>query len=55
MNPVPPKYVTVKVPIQLAEAIDEVIEQGKKGYKSRAEFVKEAVRLRLEEVKQVKS
>lgn len=43
------KYKTVKIPIELAQQIDEVREQG--GYASRAEFIKEAVRAHLDEIK----
>ena len=35
-------YRIIKLPIELAELIDDVL--GKMGYKSRTEFVKDAVR-----------
>ena len=41
-------YVTVRIPRSLAREIDEIVESDTLGYKSRAEFVKEAVRLRIE-------
>lgn len=41
-------YVTVRIPRQLADEIDEVIRSGKLGYRTRAEMVKEAIRLRIE-------
>ena len=41
-------YVTVRIPIELAHEIDEILESGTHGYRSRAEIVNEAVRLRLE-------
>ena len=42
------KYVTVRIPRGLADEIDEILRSGLHGYGSRAELVKEAVRLRLE-------
>jgi len=41
-------YVTVRIPRQLADEIDEIIRSGTLGYKTRAEMVKEAIRLRIE-------
>jgi len=41
-------YVTVRIPRQLADEIDEVIRSGQLGYRTRAEMVKEAIRLRIE-------
>jgi len=41
-------YVTVRIPRQLANEIDEIIRSGTLGYKTRAEVVKEAIRLRVE-------
>jgi len=43
-------YAKVNIPKQLAELIDEVIKDGKYGYRSRDEFVTDAVRRRLEEL-----
>jgi len=40
-------YVSIKIRKELAEVIDEVIKDGKYGYRSRAEFVAEAVREKL--------
>lgn len=43
------EYNTLKIPTELAESIDEIILIRKDlGYKSRAEFVKEAIRKHLE-------
>lgn len=42
-------YVTLKIPAKLAELIDKCIKETRAGYRSRAEFVKEAVRDKLEE------
>jgi len=41
-------HVTVRIPRQLADEIDEIIRSGKLGYRSRAEIVNEAIRLRIE-------
>jgi len=41
-------YVTLKIPEELIKAIDEIV-IGKYGYRSRAEFVKEAIRDKLKE------
>jgi len=41
-------YVTVRIPRQLADEIDEIIRSGTLGYRSRAEMVNEALRLRIE-------
>ena len=45
------EYTTVRLPKELMEEIDEIIRHGVRGYKSRAEFIKEAVRKRFEELK----
>jgi hypothetical protein len=47
----PDKYTTVRLPNELMEEIDEIINQRIRGYKSRAEFIKEAIRKRFEELK----
>ena len=41
------QYVSIKLPSELIEIIDEEI-VGKLGYRSRAEFIKEAIRKELE-------
>ena len=41
-------YITVRLPRSLANEIDNIIQSGLLGYRSRAELVAEAVRLRLE-------
>jgi metal-responsive CopG/Arc/MetJ family transcriptional regulator len=43
-------YVTVKVPKALAHQIDQLIEQGIMGYRSRAEMVNDAIRRRIEQL-----
>ncbi len=44
------RYVYIAIPQELAEKIDEVINSERFGYRSRGEFVVEAVRKRLEEL-----
>ena len=41
------EYTTVRLPRELMEEIDEIIRHGLRGYKSRAEFIKEAIRDKL--------
>jgi Arc/MetJ-type ribon-helix-helix transcriptional regulator len=45
------EYTTVRLPKELMEEIDQIIRRGIRGYKSRAEFIKEAIRKRFEELK----
>ena len=45
------EYVTVRIPKQLANQIDEIIRSGTLGYRTRAEMVKEAIRLRIEQLR----
>lgn len=45
------RYVNVKVPEELADEIDKVLADRKLGYRSRAEFIVEATRQRLMEMK----
>ena len=40
------EYVTVRLPKELMDEVDEMIKKGVRGYKSRAEFIKEAIRKR---------
>jgi len=44
------EYTTVRLPKEIMDEIDDIIKRGTRGYKSRAEFVKEAVRKRFEEL-----
>ena len=46
----PSKHVSVSIPRDLIERIDRIIESGRYGYDSRPEFIKEAIRKRLEEI-----
>ena len=43
-------YTTVRLPKELMEEIDSIINRGIRGYKSRSEFIKEAIRRRFEEL-----
>jgi metal-responsive CopG/Arc/MetJ family transcriptional regulator len=47
----PDKFVSVSLPEEIIEQIDRVIESRKHGYESRPEFIKDAVRRRLEDMK----
>ena len=44
-------YTNIGLPDELIERIDEIIKNSKLGYKSRGEFVKEAVRVSLKSIK----
>jgi len=41
------EYTTVRLPKELIEEIDKILKHGVMGYKSRAEFIKEAIREKL--------
>ena len=41
------KYVNISITENLAKRIDEYIARTKEGYRSRAEFISEIIRLRL--------
>lgn len=45
----PKDYVSISLPKNFVEKIDEIIKDKKKGYVSRAEFLREAVRQKLRE------
>jgi metal-responsive CopG/Arc/MetJ family transcriptional regulator len=47
----PKRYVNVKLPVELADEVDKVLEKRFLGYRSRAEFVAEAVRDKLIQIK----
>ena len=47
----PKRYVNVKIPVELSDEIDKLIEKKVLGYRSRAEFVAEAIREKLIQVK----
>jgi hypothetical protein len=44
-------YVNVKIPVELADEVDKILDKKLLGYRSRAEFVAEAVRDKLIQVK----
>lgn len=46
-----PRFVSVSIPVEIIAQIDKVVESKKHGYESRPEFIKDAVRRRLEEMK----
>lgn len=41
------EYTTVRIPRELMEEVDRIVRHGLMGYRSRAEFVKEAIRDKL--------
>jgi metal-responsive CopG/Arc/MetJ family transcriptional regulator len=41
------KYANISITEDLVKIIDEYLEKSKEGYRSRAEFISEAIRLRL--------
>ena len=41
-------YATVRIPVELAHEIDEILKSGVLGYKTRSELVKDAVRQKIE-------
>lgn len=41
------RYVNISITEDLAKKIDEYMDKSKEGYRSRAEFLSEAARLRL--------
>ena len=40
-------YTQVKIPTELIDEIDTIVNRGTLGYKSRAEFIKDAIRSKL--------
>lgn len=49
------KYTGLKLPTELADLIDELIKSGYLGYRNRGEFVTDAVRRRIEHIKELKA
>jgi metal-responsive CopG/Arc/MetJ family transcriptional regulator len=43
-------YVTVQIPKELVDMIDTILAEKKGGYRSRTEFVADAVRRRIEDL-----
>jgi metal-responsive CopG/Arc/MetJ family transcriptional regulator len=48
-------YITIKLPKDLVEQIDDFLERQNLGYASRAELVKDALRVFLAKMRQEKS
>lgn len=48
------RYVNIPLPEELAKQIDKVIETAELGYKTKSEFIKEAVREKLIELSKLK-
>jgi metal-responsive CopG/Arc/MetJ family transcriptional regulator len=46
------KYITVKLPQDVGQQIDDLIKRTKLGYSSRAEFVKDAIRDKILNIKE---
>jgi metal-responsive CopG/Arc/MetJ family transcriptional regulator len=49
------RYVNISITEDLAKKIDEFMKKSKQGYRSRAEFISEAIRLRMGLLKESKS
>jgi len=45
-------YVNVKLPLELIEEVDNIVREGLLGYRSRGEFVAEAVRSHIFKIKE---
>ena len=43
-------YVTVSLPRKLIRKIETIIDSGETGYTSKADFIKDAIRIRLREL-----
>ena len=46
----PREWKTVQLPAKLLDYVDQIVNIRELGYTSRSEFIKEAVRLRIEEI-----
>ena len=46
-------YTTIALPNELVSEIDEIVESKKRGYSSRAELIKESVRVILDKLKKL--
>jgi len=49
------KWTTVMLPEDLIKSVDELISTKELGYTSRSEFIKESVRLRIQQLKKTPS
>jgi hypothetical protein len=47
----PKRYVNIKLPVELADEVDKIVDKKLLGYRSRGEFVAEAVRDKLIQLK----
>jgi metal-responsive CopG/Arc/MetJ family transcriptional regulator len=47
----PKQYINVKIPVELADEVDKILEKKLLGYRSRAEFVAESIRDKLIQIK----
>lgn len=54
MSDKPRQYINLKIPQELADEIEKLVKDRKLGYRSRAEFVIEASRQRLIDIRKVK-
>ncbi|MBI5398901.1 hypothetical protein HZB03_05545 [Candidatus Woesearchaeota archaeon] len=48
------RYTNVALPTELTKKIDEIVKDSNLGYKTKAEFVKEAVRSSIREISKYK-
>ena len=44
-------YTTIALPNEMIKEIDEIVAQKKRGYTSRAELIKEAVRVLIDKIR----
>jgi Arc/MetJ-type ribon-helix-helix transcriptional regulator len=49
------KYRSVRLPEELIEKVEDIIKKGDLGYKSKSEFIKEAIREKLEKIREQQS
>lgn len=47
------RWKTIQLPEELLDRVDDLVEAPELGYTSRAELIKEAVRLRVEELERI--
>lgn len=45
------RYISVKIPKELMDEIDRIVSTGMLGYRSRMEFIKEAIRDKIRELR----
>lgn len=49
------KYISVKIPRELMNEVDKIVSAGILGYKSRMEFIKDAVRDKIDKIFRLKA